>query len=203
MSTPQKKQYHTLYVLGGFIVFVVAWFVWQTPDTSSSNGARHPEITGVGENLNRASEFEPDAFNVTPSAQNQLESLRKRVVETPDDTTHLFRLARLLQDAHKPEEAARNYRHYLALHPDNYQAWLDMTQSFGQAKLWAEAQEAVTDMLAKYPDDPSALYNLGAVYANLGQMEEARMTWQKTIDQNKDGEVTILAQSSLQRLPIN
>lgn len=196
----EKKQYYLLYLLGAFVVFVVAWFVWRVPGEQASNWTQNPALDDATQG---AAEFEPDGTNVSQSTQSQLEALRLRVVASPDDTTHLFRLARLLQDAHQPEEAARNYRHYLALHPANYQAWLDMTQSFGQAQKWEDAHNAVNDMLERYPEDPSALYNLGAVYANLGQMVEAKSTWEKVIAQNEDPEVVLLAKSSMQRLEVN
>ena len=202
MNIKQYKQFPIVYLLAGFIIFAIAWFVWQTPDRSESNWVAHPPIEEAHSAMSET-EFEPNAANVSASTHSQLDALQKRVVDAPDDTTHLYRLARLLQDGHKPEEAARNYKHYLALHPNNYQAWLDMTQSYGRAKLWDEALVAIQDMLKLYPDDPSALYNLGAVHANLGNVEEARLAWEKTIDQNKDAEVTFLAESSIQRLPLN
>ncbi len=197
----KNKSFHLLYVMAGFVVFVVAWFAWHTPSETPSSGTPDP-ARPEAERLSPDRTLEPDASNVSSSTHTQLQSLRMRIIEAPDDTTHLVRLARLLQDAHKPEEAARNYKHYLALHPDNYQVWLDMTQSFGQARLWDEALIALNDMLDRYPDDPSALYNLGAVYANLGRNQEARQVWQRTIDQNKEAEVTLLARTSIQKLPL-
>ena len=197
----EKKQYHLLYLLTAFVIFVAAWFTWRVPGEQASNWTQNPALAETSQGSE--SEFEPDGSNVSPSTQSQLEALRLRVVESPGDTTHLFRLARMLQDAHKPGEAARNYRHYLALHPDNYQAWLDMTQSFGQAQKWGDAHDAVDDMLERYPEDPSALYNLGAVYANLGKMEEAKSTWEKVVEQDKDPDVILLAKSSIQRLIVN
>ncbi len=193
------KQYQIVFLLAGFTLFVIAWFWINSSGSAASNWTPNPAYSEPHAQA-ESPEFEPDGANVSPTTHNQLESLRLRVVNTPDDTTHIFRLARLLQDAHQPEEAARNYKHYLALHPENYQAWLDMTQSLGQAKLWKEALDAVNEMLTKYPDDPSALYNLGAVYANLGQKDEAIQTWQKIIQTDLDDEVAFLAKSAIDRL---
>ena len=188
------------YVLAGFMVFAIAWFIWRTPDAPPADWTPHPALAGAVATQNPETDFTPDATNVSPTTHLQLESLRKRIVESPDDTTHLFRLARLLQDAHQPAEAARHYRHYLALHPDNYQAWLDMTQSLGQAEQWEEALESVRQMLERYPDDPAALYNMGAIYANLSQPDEARDIWQRLIERDVDPDITLLSRQSLSRL---
>ncbi len=198
----QFKKYPLFYLLGAFLAFVAVWFALKSPAQESSNWTANPAIPEAhAQGL--PPDFEPDGTNVSASTQSQLESLRLRVIKAPDDTTHIFRLARMLQDGHKPEEAARNYKHYLALHPENYQAWLDMTQSFGQAQQWEEALEAINEMLDRYPDDASALYNRGAVYANLGRFEEAKTSLQMVIDQQKDPEVMVLAKSTLERLPQN
>ena len=145
-------------------------------------------------------EFTPDATNVSRSATQQLDALRMRVVNAPEDTTHIYRLARMLQDAHQVEEASRNYRHYLALRPYNRQAWLDYAQCLGQLSSWTEAQKAVEDMLEVYPDDPSGLYNLGAIYANQSQLEKAKEVWERVARQDESSEMASMAIASLQRL---
>ncbi|MEZ4699289.1 MAG: tetratricopeptide repeat protein [Rhodothermales bacterium] len=198
-----QSRYFLLYVLAGFALFAAIWF-----------GARRPPAAGVASNWTAAPEtaraqtaaagdetFTPDKSNVNPSMHSQLEALRMRLVETPDDTTHLFRFARLLQDAHQPEEAARNYKHYLALHPENRQVWLDLTQTYGELEQWDEALRTVDDMLARYADDPSGLYNKGAILANTSRFEEARAIWTKVADQIDDPDVAVMARHSLQKLP--
>lgn len=189
-----KKQLYPLFLIGGFIIFAIIWFSYKGSGVPASNWTPTPAQAQA------EADFEPDATNVSPSMHAQLESLRKRVVNEPEDTTHVFRLARLLQDAHKPDEAASYYKHYLALHPENYQAWLDMTQCYGQAEMWDDAEKAVKDMLIRYPDDPSAMYNLGAIYANRSRMEEAQKIWHEVINQDKDPEVTMMAQGALLRI---
>ncbi len=194
------KKYPVLFMIAGFVAFVIIWFAVRTPEVEEAAWTANPAHAGIAQASSSGDDFEPDGTNVNPNTHSQLESLRKRVVDTPDDTTHIFRLARLLQDSHKPDEAARNYRHYLALHPDNYQAWLDMTQSFGQAQQWDDALKAVEDMLKKYPEDASALYNKGAIYANLNRYDEAEQVLQVVIEQNKSPEVTALAEMMVKKL---
>lgn len=200
-----QHRYFLLYVVAGFLGFALLWFNLRAPaGDAPARWTPHPETTPAtaSATASAATEtFTPDETNVDPSLHTQIESLRIRLVETPDDTTHLIRFARLMQDAHRPEEAARTYAHYLALHPANRQAWLDLTQAYGALQQWDNALTAADRMLARYPDDPSGLYNRGAIFANTSRFTEARAIWEQVAAQTRDAEVAAMARTSLPRLP--
>ena len=189
----EKKHFYSLYLVFGLLCFAGAWFVTQTPNPSVHSAQAVPVRSSEGP-------IAPSALNVSKGTSQQLDALRRRVVNAPDDTTHIYRLARMLQNAHQTEEAMRNYRHYLAMRPQNRQAWLDYEQTLAEQKLWHEAQEAVETMLIHYPDDPSGLYNLGAIHANQSRIEEAESIWKRVAAQTIDSGVAEMAQTSLQRL---
>lgn len=189
-----QQKYYIVYLAFAFVFFSVTWFVTHPPTPADAQvNARETVTTASGE-------FTPDATNVMRGTTQQLDALRLRVINSPNDTTHVFRLARMLQDAHKLDEAARNYKHYLALRPKNRQAWLDYAQALGGMKSWSEAQDVIESMLSIYPDDPSGLYNLGAIYANQSLISEAKSVWTPLSKQNKDVEIAAMAASSLERL---
>ena len=188
-------RFYTLYVLIAFFLFAVIWFSTRGPASEGSSSLSSLSVpTGI------EASFTPNASNVTRSATEQLDALRMRVAKAPEDTTHIFRLARLLHDGHQVEEAARYYKHYLALRPQNRQAWLDAAQCLAQTKRWEEAEETIASMLVHYPDDPTGLYNLGAIYANQSRVEEARRVWQPLARQVLDATIAEMAQTSLYRL---
>ncbi len=189
-----QQQYSIIYLVISFSIFTVSWFV-----TRATGIEQVPYGVSKG-SLARESGFEPGAGNVSAEASQQLDALRLRVVNAPEDTTHVFRLARMLQDAHQTDEAARNYKHYLALRPENRQAWLDYAQSLGTLSRWKEAEHAVEAMLVIYPEDPSGLYNLGAIYANQSRLSEAERIWVEVAAQKKDLDVAAMATSSMERL---
>jgi hypothetical protein len=54
-------------------------------------------------------------------------------------------------------------------------------------------------MLEHYPDDPSAMYNLGAIFANQGQANEARAWWTRVRDSD-DAQLAEQATGSLAQL---
>ncbi|MFK7845326.1 MAG: tetratricopeptide repeat protein [Rhodothermales bacterium] len=189
-----QQKYYIVYLVCAFVFFAITWFLTHPPAPVGVKGRAMETVTTAN------GEFTPDASNVMRSTTEQLDALRLRVVNAPEDTTHVFRLARMLQDAHKLDEAARNYKHYLALRPNNKQAWLDYAQCLGGTKSWDEAQDAINRMLELYPEDPSGLYNLGAIYANQSLISEAKSVWTPLSQQNEDVEIAAMAKSSLDRL---
>lgn len=191
----QTQQYHILVLGGAFLLFILTYFLTAAPPVPVS--AQAGNVRGV---TTPNGTFVPDASNVSSETSKQLEALRLRVVKSPDDTTHVFRLARLLHDSHKLEEASRNYKHYLAMHPKNRQAWLDYARSLGEQKSWDAAAEAAQAMLMHYPGDPSGRYNLGAVYANLSRFDEAEGIWREVAEQQQDSAMAAMAAASLDRL---
>ena len=191
----KHARFYSLYLAGGFFVFALAWFYVKG---SSVQGAAGPHASALPISLNK--DFLPDASNVTRSATEQLEALRSQVTAAPTDTMHMVRLARMLRNAHQADEACTYYVRYLALRPANRQAWLDLAQSLGELNRWQEAQEATETMLTHYPNDPTGLYNLGAIHANQAQIDEARQIWARVSSQTADLAVAEKAETSLNRL---
>ena len=191
----KTKPYHLLVLGIVFLVFVIAQFLSAAPEAH-----RLPAPNAAPVAAAQADGFVPDASNVSSATSRQLEDLRLRVVNAPDDTAHVFRLARLLHDSHKLEEAARNYKHYLAMRPQNRQAWLDYARSLGEQQNWESAETAAKDMLRHYPDDIAGKYNLGAVYANQSRFEDASTLWHDVAAQQQDTAMATMATASLQRL---
>ena len=190
-----QQQYFILYLVAAFVFFTVSWFVTHAPATDVPTSFQSQGMANAA-----VDEFTPDATNVSQSASQQLDALRLRVVNAPEDTTHVFRLARMLQDAHQLDEAARNYKHYLAMRPRNRQAWLDYAQTLGGMSAWTEALGVIEEMLVLYPDDPSGRYNLGAIYANQSLIEKAEAVWNELAAQNDDPEIASMAKASLEKL---
>ena len=194
----EHPQYYSIYLLAGFFLFVVIWF--STNQGSKQSNGNYTSYNSQASPASLSPDFSPSASNVTRSTTQQLDALRMRVVESPEDTMHVVRLARMLQDAHQPDEASKYFKHYLALHPENRQAWLDLAQNLAELKRWEEAQKAMESMLTHFPDDPSGLYNLGAIYANQAKIEEARQIWTQVATQSADLSVAEMAASSIDRL---
>lgn len=180
----------TLTLLAGAIVLfaVLAYF-----QTSSSPTSPVPVAATA------SAAPPPSADNVDPTFHARLMTLKEQLATTPDDTTALLQAARLEQDAHQHEAAAEHYERFLALHPRNHQVWLDLANVFAGSDQWDEALRVSEEMLEHYPDDPSAMYNLGAIHANQGRPDEARRWWTSVRD-GADVSLAERAASSLTQL---
>ena len=189
------KNNATWLLLAGFVLFCVIWFAAQpTPIEEAA-----PEWSDIS-SLAPAASDAPNLHNVAPEVHAKIESLRNRVAVAPDDTAHVFLLARTLHDAHQLADAATQYAAYLDVRPQNRQAWLDLAQCYGQLSEWTKALTAVQSLLTHYPGDEAGRYNEGAIYANMGASVKAQDIWHDLVMNGVDNEVKELARASLQRL---
>ena len=142
----------------------------------------------------------PSSDNVSHAVRLEISTLQQEVEESPQDTARVLRLARLLHDGHRLEEAASYYERYVALNGADRQAWLDLANCYAGLNKWHEALVATDALLQVVPGDLEATYNLGAIHANLGDSRRAREYWEQ-VARSGDTELSALARESLRRLP--
>jgi len=173
-------------------------FLLRSPTNSSDT---LPAMTLNGNANSPLSDSEtPNKNNVSHDYRVRVARLRDQLEASPEDTTALLSFASLQLDAHEISEAAAAYERYLALNPGNRQAWLDLTNCYAQIKEWHNAEKTIRRMLGRHPDDPAAMYNLGAVYANQGRTDDAISWWKKTRDQQIDIQLSDKATAALAQL---
>lgn len=137
---------------------------------------------------------------VSGEFRHEMAILEDRLEKDPADTEALQRSAVLLQDAHQPAEAVARYRRLLEIEPRNRQAWLDLANVAAETGDWTAALDASRGLLDHYPDDPEGLWNLGAIHANQGRMDEARAAWERASAQTADPAIAAKAVEALQRI---
>lgn len=169
----------------------------RNPPPARGNGAQTSLFLPSHKSLARSA---PDAGDVGPSFHVRLEQLRERVAADSTDAASVLELARLLQDGHRIEEAVVTYRRHLRLEPQSRDGWLDLAKAYGSLGRWHDALSASDSLLVRFPDDPSGLYNRGAVLANLGRKAEARQMWLKVSRQEADPQMQKMAEAALSRL---
>jgi len=141
----------------------------------------------------------PDHAGSTEGVEAQIHALTASAVDEGTDPQALLRLARLQHDGHDPDAAADTYERYLELRPEDRQVWLDLANALAAAGRWGDALSASQRLLQIVPDDPAALYNLGAVQATLGRIDEAKTAWHAVMA-GPDPDLARLAVESLERL---
>ena len=112
----------------------------------------------------------------------------------------MLKLARMSQDSHRLDEAITLYRRILKIEPENRAAWLDLSRCYGLQKDWPSALRSVDEMLVLFDEDLGALYNRGAILANMDKEVEARQIWLKIAQQDEDQRLKTMAAASLDRL---
>ena len=142
----------------------------------------------------------PSSQNVDRSFHAEIEQLRESVRADSNSVDDMTRLARLSQDSHRLEEAITLYRRILKLEPENREAWLDLTGCYGLQEDWASALDAVARMLTHFEGDLGALYNQGAIFANMGNENEATRVWTQIAEQDEDERLKSMAVRSLNQL---
>jgi tetratricopeptide (TPR) repeat protein len=140
---------------------------------------------------------EPSKENVNHSYFQNVQSLKMKIASDPSDTTSIRQLGRLFQDAHQSAESAELYENYIKQSPMVKQVWLDLTTVYAQTGDWKMAESTMVRSIDYFPDDPAIQYNMGAIFANQSDFENARTWWKKVADQNNETELRDRAISSL------
>ena len=183
------------------LISVVGFTIWQVSKSEESSINQTGNTWNSSSASNIATEVKPDASNVSGSFTKKMLDLETYLSKNPNDTTHIIMLARLYQDGHKPDKDVYMYQKLLALHKTNPQLWLDLTNSYGMIGNWTAAAKICEDMLVLFPENTSAMYNLGAIYANQGNKSAAILWWNKVLQFEKDdAHVKHLAQQGLTKL---
>ena len=66
--------------------------------------------------------------------------------------------------------------------PDNEMIWYGLATEYGKVERWAEAADSLRKVITLKPDYTAAFQMLGTALLNLGQIEEARRTWNEGIE---------------------
>lgn len=141
----------------------------------------------------------PTGDNVDPAVHSRMMALQQDAEAAPDEAAPRLALARFLQAAHRPAEAAEAFETALALDPSDRQAWLDLANAYGSDGAWERVADASDRMADRFPGDAAALYNAGAAYANAGDDATARVRFQAAAA-STDAEMAGQARDALGRL---
>ena len=180
-----KTSHINLLLLSAFLIFAAIYWGIQsssspqltTPPTPSSAAQQHPDIS--------------------TSEGITIDALKERVVHSPNDSTLLNHLAQVLHDEGRYEEAVVYYNRFLTLAPRNEQGWLDLANAYAALEEWDKALEASQSLLDFIPYHPSAMYNMGAINANLANFEQATYWWTQVKEQKEDADLATKASQGL------
>lgn len=164
----KTESWKTLSVAGAVVVLVLVGLgVFRNPPK---------EIVPQNQSLNAG----PDA-GISPTLMTDIDALQKTVEANPKDTESLLRLANALHDAKFMPRAIETYKKYLLLKPSDPDARVDMAICYFES---GDSPTALKEMQTALKHDPKhqmAMYNIGIVNLNQGNLEQSNEWFRKAI----------------------
>jgi len=112
---------------------------------------------------------------------HDLKVLEKALIKKPGHTPVLMNLARLEEQKGQLDDAALHLKEIVDRESENLEAKLELGRVLFQRGDVQGALEQTQAILKVQPGNPDALYNVGAIYGNLGNASLAREYWARLI----------------------
>lgn len=146
----------------------------------------------------------PTASTDSPAAPSnpahELAALEAQREKNPDHPPILFRLAELHRQAGKHKEAIAVLEHLVKVEPKLEDAYIELGKARFEAGDLDGAIATTRQVLDFAPNQPDALYNLGALYGNQGQDAKAREFFDQAVKADPNSESAKLATAALKQL---
>ena len=185
-----------LYALLGLILVVGIVLVVLLKDgepAADSLPPDHPPVSAPGTEA-------PSKENASVSVKETMAHLREVVAQNPNDAEALLELATLLQNAHAAGEAAGFYERGLKIDSLNIDARIDYALCLFGLGRTADALVQSREVVRLDPGNAKGLYNIGAIHANGGRYDSARVYWNRLLKLHPDHEMAPQTRESLGRL---
>lgn len=144
--------------------------------------------------------------NPKPSAvasdnpEHELKELAAELQKKPGHVPILLRMAQIEHDKGALDEASGYLREAVKNEPSNQDGHLELGRVLYERNDVNGAIAETEKVLALNPNHVDALYNLGAIYANLGNRERARSFWSKAVAADPAAESSRKARDGLAKL---
>lgn len=208
------KKIKPLYIyVSGFIIIIILFVLMQqnnnsTPSTApvgnmppSDNiaGKQMPEDS-IHKGLQNPLAQTPGKNNVMPSIKQHMDELKKAVDEHPRDTLKIREYADFLSDAHMDDQALSNYQKILKVNPRRIDVLSSMVYLYFDKNDLVNAKNVLNKILSIDRNNLDAIYNLGAVSANMGDKAKARQLWTRIINEFPKSQLAQKAKDSIAQL---
>lgn len=131
---------------------------------------------------------------------HELASLEAELKKKPDHLPILLRMAELKQQAGSASEALAFLRRAAAADPKNVEANFELGRALYDANDPKGAIEANERVIESNPRHVDALYNLGAIYGNVGDDTKARLYFHRAVDAGPGTDGGRKAKAALEQL---
>ena len=133
---------------------------------------------------------------------SEITMLEQMWKDHPGHAPIALQLGNLYAAENEHAKAVEYYREFLKLDTSStgWEVRLDVAKSLYGLGRPGEAKAEVQRILDRQPNHPGALYNMGALEANMGQNVAARAHWEQLIATNPQDTLARFAQESLKQL---
>ena len=189
-----------VYIYGVIILAAALYLIFYTgKDQVHTDDVSNKEMPQ--DDIHKGLNQPPNKENVTENIKHQLDILKKEVDENPKDTLAIREYADMLTAAHKPDQAIIYYNKVLNVNPGRTDILFSLAFVYYNMKDYPNAEKVTNRIFLYEKNNLQARYNLGAIAATSGDIEKAKLIWNKLIKEHPNTEASKLAQSSLSRLP--
>jgi len=131
---------------------------------------------------------------------HELKALEQDLQKKPEHPPILFRMAQLSTELGKTADAISYLQRLLKVDGGNTEARLELGRLLYETNDVKGAMGETTKILEANPKQVDALYNLGAIYANLNQPAVARTFWNRAVASAPESDSGKRAAEGLQKL---
>lgn len=136
----------------------------------------------------------------TDNPEHELKELAVQLQKKPGHTPVLLRMAQLERDKGALDDAAAHLRKAIEGEPSNQDAHLELGRLLYEKKDVSGALAETEKVLELNPKQVDALYNMGAIYANLGNTARARSYWSQAVSVDSSADSGRKARDGLMKL---
>jgi len=140
------------------------------------------------------------AADATSSKEHEIKALSVELEKKPNHPPILLRMAQLARELGRNDEAVGYLRQLTKADPENVEGHLELGRVLYETNDVAGAIEETNRVLKLNPKNVDALYNLGAIYANVNKPELARQYWTDAVAADPQSDSGRNAQNGLQKL---
>lgn len=139
---------------------------------------------------------------VDTTAMSRIEQMEQMWKTAPGHGPVALELANLYFEDGKYDKAIEFYRTFLKddTTSDGWLVKLDISRALSALGRADDAIAELKSLLKEHPGHAGALYNLGAIEANRGDHESARIHWTELIQKHPQDTLAVYAQSALPQL---
>ncbi len=118
---------------------------------------------------------------LSPQQRAQLEQLQQRLSRDSNDLGAVLQLANVYYDLGRFAEAVPLYRRYLQADPGQAEVRIDYAYALFASGAEEDGIAELRRVLERFPDHPIALFNLGILQAQRGELHAARQSLSELI----------------------